>query len=228
MASLAPASAQLTGQVYREHLLWHLLGDPSMEIRSAEPVAFDTTKLATKFVHRTDTFPVGDPSFRVRVTSTQAGTDGTLATLIHAGEIIGRATMANGVAEITPTKRTDSASLSVALERDNFIATTLPVSAPVPSLTMTCPTEVNVPDEDNALVRGTLSPRVSGATIRLRATRQNGTVTTHSTTTDAASTWAIKIAPMRLADLGQVKIEAFFDGAGKYGSDDAVCTAPVN
>ena len=122
----------------------------------------------------------------------------------------------------------DAASLSVALERDNFIATTLPVSAPVPSLTMTCPTDVNVPQEDNALVSGTLSPKVSGATIRLRATRPNGTVTTHSTTTDAQSKWAIKITPMRLADIGQVKIEAFFDGAGKYGSDDALCSVPVN
>jgi hypothetical protein len=227
MASLAPASAQLTGQVYREHLLWHLLGDPSMEIRSAEPAAFDTTKLVTKFVHRADAFPVGDPSFRVRVSSTQAGTDGTLATLIHAGEVIGRATMASGVAEITPTKRTDSASLSVALERDNFIATTLPVSAPVPSLTIACPTEVNVPGEDNGVVSGTLAPKVSGATIRLRATRPNGTVTTHATTTDASSTWKIKI-PMGNADIGQVKIEAFFDGAGKYGSDDALCNVPVN
>ena len=228
MASLAPASQQLTGQVFREHLLWHLLGDPSMEIRTAEPVAFDTSKLTTKFVHRTDSFPVGDPSFRVRVTSTQAGTDGTLATLIHAGEIIGRATMTNGVAEITPTKRTDSASLSVALERDNFMATTLPVSAPVPSLTITCPPEVDVPREDNALVSGTLSPRVSGATIRLRATRPNGTVTTHSTTTDSQSKWAIKITPMGNADIGQVQIQAFFDGANKYGSDDALCSVPVN
>lgn len=228
MASLAGPTQQLTGQVYREHLLWHLLGDPSMEIRSAEPVAFDTTKLTTRFVHRTDSFPVGDPSFRVRVTSTQAGTDGTLATLIHAGEIIGRATMTNGVAEITPTKRTDSASLSVALERDNFMATTLPVSAPVPSLTITCPPEVDVPSEDNALVTGTLSPKVSGATIRLRATRPNGTVTTHSTTTDGQSKWAIKITPMQNADIGQVQIQAFFDGANKYGSDDALCSVPVN
>jgi peptidase C25-like protein len=227
MASLAPANAQLTGQVYREHLLWHLLGDPSMEIRSAEPVAFDPTKLVTKFEHRTDTFPVGDPSFRVRVTSTQPGTDGTLATLLHGTEVIGRATMTNGVALITPTKRTDSASLSVALERDNFIATTRPVSAPVPSLTMTCPTDVNVPTQDNALVTGTLSPRVSGARISLRATRPNGTVTTHSTATDAQSAWAIKI-PMGGADIGQVKIEAFFDGAGKYGADDALCSVPVD
>ena len=228
MASLAGPTQQLTGQVYREHLIWHLLGDPSMEIRSAEPTAFDSTKFVTKFVHRTDSFPVGDPSFQVRVTSTQAGTDGTLATLLHGTEVIGRATVTGGVALITPTKRTDSANLSVALERDNFIARTLPVSAPVPSLTMTCPPEVNVPDEDNAQVSGTLSPRVSGATIRLRATRQNGTVTTHSTTTDSNSAWRIKIAPMRSTDLGQVKIEAFFDGANKYGSDDTLCSVPVN
>ena len=52
MASLAGPTQQLTGQVYREHLLWHLLGDPSMEIRTAEPTAFDTTKITTKFVHR--------------------------------------------------------------------------------------------------------------------------------------------------------------------------------
>jgi hypothetical protein len=226
MASLAPANAQLTGQVYREHLLWHVLGDPSMEIRSAEPVAFDTTKFVTKFVHRTDSFPVGDPSFQVRVTSTQPGTDGTLATLLHAGEVIGRATVAGGVALITPTKRTDSAALSVALERDNFLATTLPVSAPVPSLSMTCPADVNVPTEDNAQVSGTLSPRVSGARINLRATRPNGTVTTHSTTTDAESTWRTKI-PMGSADVGQVKIEAFFDGANKYGADDALCSVSV-
>jgi Peptidase family C25 len=226
MASLAATNQQLTGNVYREHLLWHLLGDPSMEIRSAEPVAFDTTKLATRFLHRTDAFPVGDPSFRVRMTSTQAGTDGTLATLLHGTEVIGRSTVANGVAEITPTKRTDSAGLSVALERDNFLATTRPVSAPVPNLTMTCASDVNVPTEDNALVSGTLSPRVSGARISLRATRPSGSVTTHSTTTDAASTWKIKI-PMGNADIGQVKIEAFFDGAGKYGADDALCSVTV-
>jgi len=226
MASLAGPTQQLTGQVYREHLLYHLLGDPSMEVRSAEPTAFDTTKNVTKFVHRTDSFPVGDPSFQVRVTSTQAGTDGTLATLLHGTEVIGRATVTNGVALITPTKRTDSASLSVALERDNFIATTLPVSAPVPSLTMTCPAEVNIPDEDNALVTGTLAPKVSGARISLRATHPNGTVTTHSTTTDAASTWRIKVPVVRTA-FGQVRIEAFFDGAGKYGSDDTLCSVPA-
>jgi hypothetical protein len=134
--------------------------------------------------------------------------------------------MAGGVALITPTKRTDSATLSVTLERDGFLPRDLSVPAPVPSLAMTCPQDVNVPTQDNAQVNGTLSPKVNGATITLRATRPNGTVTTHSTVTNAASAWAVKI-PVGNADIGDVKIEAFFDGAGKYGADDAVCTVPV-
>ena len=227
MASLASASQQLTGNVYREHLLWHVLGDPSMEIRTATPQSFDTTKLTTKFQHRTDSYPVGDPSFRVNVTSTQAGTDGTLATLLHGTEPIGRATMAGGAALITPTKRTDSANLSVALERDNFMATTRTVTAPVPTLTITCPTEVNVPGEDNAQVRGTVLPKVSGATVRFKGIRPNGTVTTHSVQTDSTSSFAIKISPLSSADIGNLTIQAFYDGALKYGADDASCVVPV-
>ena len=114
----------------------------------------------------------------------------------------------------------------MALERDGFIAKTLPVAAPVPNLTMTCPADVNVPQQDNALVSGTVSPAVSGARVKLRATRPNGTVTTHTTTTLSNSTWAIKI-PVSTGDTGTVKIEAFYDGELKYGADDAVCMVPV-
>jgi hypothetical protein len=227
MAAQAGPSQQLTGNVYREELIWHLLGDPSMEIRAAVPTAFDTTKVTTKFVHRTGTFPVGDPSFQVRVNSTQPGTDGTIATVKHAGEVIGRGTISGGTTTITPTKRTDSASLSVSLERDGFLPAELPVSAPVPDLTMTCPSSVNVPQEDNIQVGGTLSPRVSGATIRLRVTRANGVVTTQTTTTDANSTWRVKLTPITTAHLGNATVEAFFDGAGKYGADQAICTVPI-
>jgi hypothetical protein len=226
MASLAPASAQLTGQVYREHLLWHLLGDPSMELRSATPQQFDPAAVTTRFEHRRDAFPVGDPPFRVRVTLGQAGTDGTTATLFHGTEVVGRATSAGGVALITPSKRTDSAGLSVALERDGFVQQTFPVSAPVPTLTMTCPPDVDVPNQDNAQINGTVAPKVSGATIKVRATRPNGSVTTHTTTTLANSTWAIKI-PMGNADIGTVKIEAFYDGELKYGATQRECTVTV-
>jgi hypothetical protein len=227
MAAQAGPTQQLSGNVYREHLIWHLLGDPSMEIRNAEPQSFNATQVTTRFLHRTGSFPVGDPGFQVRVTSTQAGTEGTIASLKQGSEVIGRATISGGVALITPSRRTDSSQLSVALERDGFIPTTLPVSAPVPTLTMACPTDVNVPQEDNIQVSGTITPKVSGATVLLRVTRADGTVTTHSTTTDSASTWRIKLTPITSAHLGNAKVEAFYNGAGKYGNDDVSCTVPV-
>jgi hypothetical protein len=225
MASLSSAT---NNNVFIEHLMWHLLGDPSMEIRNAEPAQFDLTQIRTRFRHRTaGSYPVGDPSFQVAVNSTQPGTDGTLATLTQAGQVIGRATIEGGVALITPTRRTDSSSLAVSLERDGFISRQLPVSAPVPNLTMTCPQDVNVPDEDNVQVSGTVTPKVSGARVSLRVTRSDGTVTTHTAITDANSAWRIKLTPMTSAHLGTVRIEAFYDGAGKYGADHTECTVEV-
>jgi hypothetical protein len=164
----------------------------------------------------------------VRVTSTQSGTDGAQATLKHAGEIIGRAPIAGGVALITPSKRTDSAQLSVSLERDGFIPSAeLPVSAPVPQLTMACPPDVDVPQQDNIQVSGTLAPKVSGATILFRVTHPNGNVTTHTTTTDANSAYRVKLFPLSTTALGNAKVEAFFNGAGKYGNDDVACTVEI-
>jgi hypothetical protein len=229
MASQAGPTQQLSGNVYRELLIWHLLGDPSMEIRAATPQTFDQTRLTRKFLHRTGTFPVGDAGFQVRVTTAQAGTDGTLVTVKHSGEVIGRAVMSGGVALVTPTKHTDSASLTVSLERDGFISLPdLPVAAPVPNLTMKCPQEVDAPQQDNGQVSGAVSPAVSGGLITFRVTHKNGTVTTHSTTTGSGSTWIIKIPVISSDFLGIVTVQAFYDGAGKYGTDDATCSFPVN
>jgi hypothetical protein len=92
---------------------------------------------------------------------------------------------------------------------------------------MTCPAEVSVPQATNVQVSGRVSPAVVGATVKLRATRPNGTVTTHTTTTISGSTWAIKI-PLTTADEGNVRIEAFDDGELKYGAAPQVeCTVPV-
>jgi hypothetical protein len=102
----------------------------------------------------------------------------------------------------------------------------VPVAAPVPDLTMTCPASVRVPTQDNIQVNGGISPAVSGATVKFRVTHPNGSVTTDSTKTLSNSRWAIKI-PVGTADRGNVKIEAFYDGELKYGADQAECTVPV-
>ena len=222
MAAQAGASQQLTGNVLREHLLWHLLGDPSMEVRAAEPSRFDPAQVAARFEHRRDAYPVGDPSFRVRVGITQPGTEGPLVTLTHGTDVIGRGEVSGGVALITPTVRTDSANLAVSLERDGFIPERIPVRAPVPSVVVRCPQPVVVPAEDSAQITGSLAPAVSGATIKLKVTRPSGKATTHTTTTTASSTWAIQV-PMTTADRGVVGVQVFFDGELKYGADHAAC-----
>ena len=172
-----------------------------MQIRMATPQSFDTTKVIPKLVPRTDSFPVGDPAFRVRVTSTQPDTDGTTVTVKHAGEVIGRGTISGGVALVLPTKRTDGQSLTISLERDGFISRELNVPAPITHLTVTCPQSVNAPQETNIAVTGSLSPAIAGGTIKFRATHPNGTVTTQSTTTNSSSTWGIKI-PVGSSEFG--------------------------
>jgi hypothetical protein len=87
---------------------------------------------------------------------------------------------------------------------------------------------VDAPQQDNGQVKGAVSPTVSGGLITFRVTHQNGTVTTHSTTTGSSSTWIIKIPVISSDFLGIVSVQAFWDGAGKYGTDDATCSFPVN
>jgi hypothetical protein len=225
MASQAAASQQLTGNVYREHLLWHLLGDPSMKIRSADPVQFDPAKIVRKYEYRTDNPPVGDPGFKVRVTTTlQPDAEGALVTLNHAGEPIGSATVSGGFALITPTKRTDSASLTVTLEDDGFERTTMPVSAPVPRLTAACSASTNIRGGHNVQVTGTVAPSVSGATVRLKMTKANGVIVTGSALTNSSSAYAVKL-PLLDSDVGVMNVGVFYDGERKYGATDASCAA---
>ena len=63
-----------------------------------------------------------------------------------------------------------------------------------------------------------------GRTVRLKLTKPNGTVATASAVTDATSSYAVKI-PILDSDVGVMNVGVFYDGAGKYGADDAACTA---
>jgi hypothetical protein len=194
-----------------------------MQIRSADPVQFDPAKIVRKYEYRTDNPPIGDPGFKVRVTTTlQPDAEGALATLLHAGEVIGHATVTGGAAVITPTKRTDSASLTVSLEDDGFEQQTFPVSAPVPSLTVACSASTNIPGGHNIQVTGTVTPKVSGALVTMKMTKANGTVVTGSAVTNATSSYAVKL-PIADSDTGVMNVTVFYDGERKYGADDIVC-----
>jgi len=183
----------------------------------------EAAKIVRKYEYRTDNPPVGDPGFKVRVTTTlQPDAEGALVTLNHAGEPIGSATVSGGFALITPTKRTDSASLTVTLEDDGFERTTMPVSAPVPRLTAACSASTNIRGGHNVQVTGTVAPSVSGATVRLKMTKANGVIVTGSALTNSSSAYAVKL-PLLDSDVGVMNVGVFYDGERKYGATDVSC-----
>jgi hypothetical protein len=217
MGNGAPIASQLEGNVYKEHLIWHYLGDPSMQMWSATPAAFENVQ--TLYDARTGAFPIDAPAFSVQVTIGQPGTDGTIATLRNDGEAIGRAIVENGVAVISPERRTDSSGLTVSLERDGFITNQFPVSAPSPTHTINCPPTID--SEFGVLARGQVLSSsgvpLKDGVVNLRFTTPSRTFT-RSVVTDTQGRW-FRQEPVG-SDHGPWKIEAFFNDKGVK---DAVC-----
>jgi hypothetical protein len=223
MGQGAPGSAQLTGNTYFEHLLWHYLGDPSMQIWAATPTAFDPARITAAFEQplKGASAPLDSGAFDVRVTMTQPGTDGTIATLRRNGTAIGRAVVQNGVAVITPEVRTDSDGLTVALERDGFLQRTVPVEAPHPEHTITCPPTISAA---NVTLQGQIGGGTfgqgfagNGDPVRLRISTPTRTIE-RSITVGNNGQWQ-RIEPIA-GDSGRWTVKAFYN---EKGVADAVC-----
>ena len=216
MGEGAPLASQLSGNVFFEHLIWHYLGDPSMEMWAAVPSEFQNVE--TLYEPRTGAFPFDAPAFGVRVTVDQPGTDGAIATLRNDGEAIGRAIVEDGQAVISPDRRTDSSGLTVALERDGFVPREVPVTAPAPTHTIQCPPTIDI--EFGVLARGQVlnngTPLKDGL-VTLRFTTPSRTFT-RSVLTDNEGRW-FRQEPVG-GDHGTWRIEAFFHDKGVK---DAVC-----
>jgi hypothetical protein len=128
MASQVGVEGQGSGDTEFEHYLYHLMGDPSMQMWTATPVHFDPAKIDTVFRAVAPVNP-GDPVFQVELNFAQGPGDppapGTVATLLHDGAPIGRAIVgADGRATIVPDVKTDANKLTVALEQDGVLPST--------------------------------------------------------------------------------------------------------
>jgi len=218
MGNGAPVESQLTGNTYREHLLWHYLGDPSMQMWSATPADFQNVQ--TLYEPRSGTNPIDGPAFGVQVSLDPAGTDGAIATLRKDGEPIGRAIVENGFATIQPDRRTDSSGLTVALERDGFLPREVLVSAPTPSHSIQCPPTIS--NEFGVISRGQVlgsgGVPIKDGLVNLRFTTPTRTFT-RSVLTNNEGRW-IRQEPIGATEHGPWKIEAFFEDKGVK---DAVC-----
>jgi hypothetical protein len=119
MASKNGVGYQSAAATYKEHFLYHLLGDPSGQMWAKEPVDIDETRIEVDLVRIANPGP-GDPSFRVRVNMGDQEGENAVVTLYRRGAPIGRAVV-NGAVEITPEVATAPEGLTVAFEQDGTL-----------------------------------------------------------------------------------------------------------
>jgi hypothetical protein len=189
------------GDTYVEHFLYHLLGDPTMQMWAAPPTHFNLGAVVAKW--KTRTFNPGEPRFNVELSFPIGGGDpppaGTIATLLHDGEPIGRALVgADGTATITPEVQTDNQNLTVSYNQDGALPAVDQVEdAPGKTATsLTLAANGSPAQTGGGDFGGTLAPAFAGATIRVvyeRTTAPASTVT-HSVTTNVDGNWTDHLA----------------------------------
>jgi hypothetical protein len=165
--------------------------------------------------------------------------NGQTVSLLRNGDVIGKAGIADGAADI-PASFGDGSpkpgELTIALEPDGGPAVGTGVDGvpqPEPqaadtTLTQTCPdTGPNnpMPSGGNATVTGTLSPAFAGALIRVKWTRPDQTSFEHTVRTDANGKWSDTIVPQlehQNAPLtGTWQVESHYDGDSTHKPSSA-------
>jgi hypothetical protein len=119
MAAKNGVGFQSAAATYQEHYLYHLLGDPSGQMWSDDPLDIDVTKVNVELIPIPVPDP-GGPNYRVRVNMGDQEGRNAVVTLYRRGAAIGRAVV-NGEVEITPEVATPPEGLTVAFEQDGTL-----------------------------------------------------------------------------------------------------------
>jgi hypothetical protein len=220
MASQDGLDGQGGGDTYFEHQLYHLLGDPSMQMWAAPPVQLDPAKIAS--MSRTISNPdPGGPRFQVEVSFAEAGAQGTVATLFHASEPIGRGVVgADGKVTIVPEKVTDTRGLTVRFQQEGALPAqdTVDQGSPAQPTTLTLTGPSTVKFDSPTAFNGHLDPAVGAAAIRVDYTPEaGGKSISHSVTTDASGNYSDTVTIPR-AQRGQWHAQAFYGGDVDHSS----------
>lgn len=211
MASMEGVDWHGAGDTYVEHYLYHLLGDPSMQMWADEPKQFVPPRIDTRFIPVDFPRP-GDPPWKIQIRFPPIGGGDpppfrTVATLFNGGEIVGR-TIINreGFGEILPEAGFEVKNLQVSFNQDGALpgmdgVDGVPPQPPPPpppaekqktSLTLTGPTQTAATGPPSTF-SGQLTPNVAGKTIRIVYRREDpdgDQVITASDTTDARGGWS--------------------------------------
>jgi len=212
-----------------------------------DPIVFNPDLINAVFKR----LPGGDPPYSVVVTL-PAELNGQTISLLRNGDVIGKANVAGGQAEIMADfgdGNPKPGDLQVAADTDGAAPVVAPVKGvpeeeqppppPPPSdtsLTATCPTGVS--NNDDATVSGKLSPDFAGATIKVKITPPDasreeaaGTPFERTAITNATGNWSLDFStgqdndPTGFGSGGPWKVEARYEGdSGHNASAAPACT----
>jgi hypothetical protein len=233
------------GDTYVEHYLYHLLGDPTMQMWSAPPVRFDPGRFRgeIKSIREFKVPEPGDPPYFVHFAfeggASQPLALGTVVTVFRGDEAVGRGIVgADGQANIVPdVPFGDQDHLTLSLQQDGALPAQEGVDNPPPGKTDTKLSETCAASRHDDVApmttSGNLSPAFAGANIVVTYTRPNNGGTFERTVqTDGNGNWEDKITPSQESGQsspdGIWKIKARYDGDGTHnGSVTDECTVEV-
>jgi Peptidase family C25/Propeptide_C25 len=229
MATKNGVGYQSAAATYKEHYIYHLLGDPSAQVWANLPVQIDVEEIDV------DRIPVTGPGppFRVLVNMRgQAAPRGAVVTLFQRGTPIGRAVVGAGAVEITPEVAEGTDDLTVAIEQDGSPPAQKAVeSGPSEPLattsTVRCPSDTRM--NQATTFGGHLDPGFAGAQVKLTYTRtSSGTPMSfeRTATTDAGGDWTDTVTFTR-PQIGRWRVTAGFDGDSSHKPSSAQCEVDV-
>ena len=222
-----------SGDTYVEHYLYHLLGDPTMQMWSAPPVRFDPSKFrgVVKDIREFKVPQPGDPPFFVHFEMTNSALAlGTVVTVFRGGdEAVGRGVVgADGTVDIIPDVPFDNHdNLTLSLQQDGALPAQEAVegTAPKQQTSLTAGIAPNSPAPaatGGGDFQGTLTPALAGAKIRIVYTRTTapGSTTTQTVNTAGNGSWTD-----HFDFAGQFpshwKVQAFFDGDTSHAASSS-------
>jgi hypothetical protein len=220
---------------YQEHYLYHLLGDPSGQMWSNDPIDIDVTKIDVKLIPIPVPDP-GGPAFKVLVDmGGLPAVQNTVVTLYRNSGAIGRGIVgAGGSVEITPEVATPSDGLKVEFEQDGALpdekaidGTPPPPAGPADtSMGIQCPSDPSFGTP--ATVRGHLDPAFAGAPVRLTYTKAGAGGRSFESTvmTNASGDWTDTQTFPR-GDRGAWTVNAAYAGDASHKPSSAECDFTV-
>jgi hypothetical protein len=213
---------------YVEHYLYHLLGDPSMQMWAAEPFHFEPQKINLSYREIAHVNP-GDPVFQVFGTLPGSGKRnprGTVATLFSGNQVIGRGIVGRGgKLTITPETNAQPKNLHVSFDQQGFLPGSdtvdqAPQGTPT-NMTIKCPTNVASPGTKSTT--GKLTSVPTGTVVFLHYDGPGNQSADDTARTAANGNWTDRQA----LTSGQWQITATYNGDANFQGSSAKCSVTV-